>query len=93
MSKTKVTKPKAKLVGVVCKTTNRKQKEIDPVVAARLRADDIRHRAKRWAELHADPKTRAKMDMLLNGLSPNEARAVILNGQRIACGLQPKDYT
>lgn len=56
----------------------------------RAREDELRYRAKRWAELHAKVKTREEMDTQLLNLTEAEARIVVLNGQRIACGLAPK---
>jgi hypothetical protein len=46
--------------------------------------------AKQWAELHANRKTRDKMDDLLDGLSEQMQRKVVLCGQRIASGLPIK---
>ena len=65
----------------------------DAASAADKRHAELRERSRRWAELHSDPKTRSKMDDLLNGLTAREARTVYLNGQRIRAGLQPKDYS
>jgi hypothetical protein len=65
----------------------------DAAVAAAKRHTELRDRSRRWAELHADPKTRSKMDGLLQGLTPREERTVVLNGQRMACGMSPKDYS
>jgi hypothetical protein len=57
-----------------------KKPKVDPLLA----------KAQRWADLHANPKTRSKMDELLTGLTTEDAHRVVLNGQRIAAGLQPK---
>lgn len=46
--------------------------------------------AHQWAELHAKPKTREKMDELIADLPEPIARKVVLCGQRIAAGLPPK---
>jgi hypothetical protein len=46
--------------------------------------------ARKWADLHANPKQRDKMDEILAGLSEDEARRVVLCGQRIAAGLEPR---
>jgi hypothetical protein len=62
-------------------------------LAVMKRHADLRDRSRRWSDLHNDPKTRAKMDELLNGLTPREARTVVLNGQRMACGMAPKDFS
>jgi hypothetical protein len=53
---------------------------------------DLLERAKRWAALHSDPKTRPKMDELLAGLSEADQRKVYLDGQRISKGMQPKYF-
>ena len=50
----------------------------------------IRALAQKWAELHAKPKQRDKMDELLANLSPETQRKIVLCGQRIAAGLSPK---
>jgi hypothetical protein len=47
-------------------------------------------RARDWAQLHADPKTRDKMDDIIKGLSAADSRRVILCGQRIRAGLTPR---
>jgi len=47
-------------------------------------------RARDWAHLHANPKTRDQMDKILNGLSEADKRRVRLCGQRIASGLSVK---
>jgi hypothetical protein len=65
----------------------------DAALAAQKRHAELRDRSRRWAELHANPKTRSKMDALLDGLTAREARTVYLNGQRMSCGMQPKDYS
>jgi len=54
------------------------------------KVDPLLQKAQRWADLHANPKTRSKMDELLTGLTTEDAHRVVLNGQRIAAGLQPK---
>jgi hypothetical protein len=46
--------------------------------------------AKQWAELHAKPKQRDKMDDLLVGLPEETQRKVYLLGQRLAAGLPYK---
>ena len=56
----------------------------------RAAARDLLDRAKRWAALHSNPKTRSKMDQLLEGLSEADQRKVYLNGQRISKGMPPK---
>jgi hypothetical protein len=57
---------------------------------AALDESELRHRAQRWAELHANPKTRAEMDSLLAGLTEAEQRTVYLNGQRLRAGMPYK---
>ena len=46
--------------------------------------------ARKWAELHANKKTREKMDELLAPMPENVRRKVYLCGQRISQGLAPK---
>ena len=46
--------------------------------------------AREWARLHANPKTRDRMEGVLNGLSNADKRRVVLCGQRIAGGLSVK---
>jgi hypothetical protein len=58
----------------------------------RLTDEEIVERAREWARLHLDPMTRAKMDAVLIGLSPADQRKVVLCGQRIAGGLEPKIF-
>src|SRR4029077_17809094 len=47
-------------------------------------------RARKWAALHADPRTRGDMDKVFTGLSEPDKRRVRLCGQRIASGLSVK---
>ena len=47
-------------------------------------------KAREWARLHANPRTRAKMDDVLVGLNNADKRLVVLCGQRIANGLSAK---
>lgn len=63
---------------------------VHPQVALRQHEEELAYRAKRWAELHANPKTREKMDTQLEGLNERDQRRVVLNGQRIAAGFMPK---
>jgi len=65
----------------------------DAALKAQQRHAELRDRSRQWAELHKNPKTRPKMDALLDGLTAREQRTVYLNGQRIRAGLQPKDYS
>jgi|SRR5215469_12692808 len=65
----------------------------DAALKAQQRHAELRDRSRTWAELHKNPKTRPKMDALLEGLTAREQRTVYLNGQRIRAGLQPKDYS
>jgi hypothetical protein len=58
--------------------------------AERNHDEELRYRAQRWADLHANPKTRPKMDTQLIGLSEADQRVVILNGQRLRGGLPYK---
>ncbi len=67
-------------------TPKGKQAKADPIL-------DLRHRAQRWADLHANPKTRSKMDEQIAGLTNGDARLVVLEGQRLAAGLPPKHLT
>jgi len=53
----------------------------------------IIERANKWAKLHEDPATRPQMDKVIAPLSVNDARRVILCGQRIRGGLKPKIAT
>jgi hypothetical protein len=64
--------------------------KVDDVVRARQHEEELAYRAKRWAELHASPKTRDKMDTQLEGLSAKDQRRVYLNGMRIAAGFNAK---
>ena len=54
--------------------------------------EELRYRAQRWAELHANPKDRAKMDTQLLNLSEEDQRVVYLNGQRIRAGMPYKTF-
>jgi hypothetical protein len=53
---------------------------------------DLLDRAKQWAALHSNPKTRSKMDERLVGLSEGDQRKVHLDGQRISGGMPPKHW-
>jgi hypothetical protein len=55
-----------------------------------LTEEQVYDRAKDWAHLHKNPKTRDQMDKLLEGLSPPDQRRVYLCGQRVAGGLPYK---
>lgn len=46
--------------------------------------------AREWARLHENPKTRDKMDAVIEGLSGADARRIYLCGQRIRAGLTPR---
>lgn len=46
--------------------------------------------ARDWARLHENPKTRDKMDAVVEGLSGADTRRVVLCGQRIRAGLTPR---
>lgn len=52
--------------------------------------DEVIEYARRWAKLHANPKLRGRMDNVIDGLSEEDARRVVLCGQRIAGGLTIK---
>jgi hypothetical protein len=69
--------------------------EDPPEYKANAQTDDkrVRELAQQWADLHAKPKQRDKMDELLAGLPEPMQRKVILCGQRIAAGLSPKIAT
>lgn len=67
------------------KTTTPKPK-VDPIL-------DLRDRAQRWADYHANPKTRDKMDELLVGLTTDDQCRVVLDGQRLAAGMPMKYLT
>lgn len=58
--------------------------------AATLTDDEVIDRAKKWARLHRNEKTRARMDECLVGISIADQRRVYLCGQRIAVGLSIK---
>jgi len=47
-------------------------------------------RARKWAQLWRNPKTRSRMDEALKGLSKPDERKVVLCGQRISAGLAPR---
>jgi len=47
-------------------------------------------RAHKWAQLHGNPKTRVKMDAVMEGLSARQQRLVYLCGGRISSGLEPR---
>lgn len=55
-----------------------------------LTDDQVAERAQRWAILHKQEKNRAKMDAVIEGLSPDDQRRVYLCGQRMAGGLPLK---
>lgn len=55
-----------------------------------LTDDDVIDRAKKWARLHRNEKTRARMDEALEGISKADQRRVYLCGQRIVGGLPIK---
>lgn len=55
-----------------------------------LTDEQVIDRAKDWVHYYRDPNTRDKMDGIVAGLKPADARAVILCGQRISGGLKPK---
>ena len=50
----------------------------------------IIEKAHEWAALHANKKTRDKMDEVIAGLDERTARKIVLCGQRISGGLEPK---
>lgn len=52
--------------------------------------DEVIEYARRWAKLHANPKLRGRMDNVIEELSEEDARRVVLCGQRIAGGLSIK---
>jgi len=55
-----------------------------------LTNEEVIGRAKDWAHLHRNPKTRPRMDAILDGLSEADQRRVYLCGQRIVGGLPIK---
>jgi hypothetical protein len=55
-----------------------------------LSDEEIIALAKKWVALHADQKTRDKMDDLLKNMAEPTQRKVILLGQRISAGLPIK---
>jgi hypothetical protein len=59
---------------------------------SRLTDDQIVERAREWSRLHLEPLTRGKMDAVLDGLSPADQRRVVLCGQRISGGLEPRIF-
>ncbi len=72
-----------------------KAKKVIPMPSAKSAAkdltdDEVIDRAKKWARLHRNEKTRARMDECLAGISTADQRRVYLCGQRIAVGLSIK---
>lgn len=61
-----------------------------PAAAKDLTTEEVIDRAKKWARLHRNQNTRAKMDECLAGISTADQRRVYLCGQRIATGLPIK---
>jgi hypothetical protein len=55
-----------------------------------LTDEEVVDLAKKWARFHRNPKTRARMDECLEGISKADQRRVYLCGQRVACGMDPK---
>lgn len=55
-----------------------------------LTDEQIIDRARDWAHLHTDPQTRPQMDKIIDGLSPADARRVVLCGQRVRAGLSAR---
>lgn len=55
-----------------------------------LTDEEVVDRAKKWARLHRNPNTRARMDAVLEGISKADQRRVYLCGQRIVGGLPIK---
>lgn len=58
--------------------------------AKELTAEEVIDRAKKWARLHRNEKTRSRMDECLDGISEADQRRVYLCGQRIVAGMPIK---